>query len=72
VRVNGVSPGAIVWPDGGAHFGAAEKGRITAQTPLARIGSPEDVAGAVKYLLFDAPFVTGQILAVDGGRGIHL
>jgi pteridine reductase len=72
VRVNGVSPGTIVWPDGGAHFGAAEKDRITAQTPLARIGSPEDVAGAVKYLLFDAPFVTGQILAVDGGRGIHL
>lgn len=72
VRVNGVSPGAIVWPDGGAHFDAAERERITAQTPLARIGSPEDVAGAVKYLIFDAPFVTGQILAVDGGRGIHL
>jgi pteridine reductase len=72
VRVNGVSPGTIVWPDGGAHFAAAEKERITAQTPLARIGSPEDVAGAVKYLLFEAPFVTGQILAVDGGRGIHL
>jgi pteridine reductase len=72
VRVNGVSPGAILWPDGEAHFNASEKGRITAQTPLGRIGSPEDVAGAVKYLLFDAPFVTGQILAVDGGRGIHL
>ena len=72
VRVNGVSPGAILWPDGEAHFDASEKGRITAQTPLARIGSPEDVAGAVKYLLFDAPFVTGQVLAVDGGRGIHL
>ncbi len=72
VRVNGVSPGAILWPDGGTHFEASEKERITAQTPLARVGSPEDVAGAVKYLLFDAPFVTGQILAVDGGRGIHL
>jgi pteridine reductase len=72
VRVNGVSPGTIVWPDGGAHFDVTEKERITAQTPLARIGSPEDVAGAVKYLLFDAPFVTGQILAVDGGRSIHL
>jgi pteridine reductase len=72
VRVNGVSPGAIMWPDGGAHFDVGERQRITAQTPLARIGGPEDVAGAVKYLLFDAPFVTGQILAVDGGRGIHL
>ena len=72
VRVNGVAPGAILWPDGDQHFAPAEKGRITDQTPLKRIGSPEDVAGAVKYLLFDAPFVTGQILAVDGGRGIHL
>jgi len=72
VRVNGVSPGAILWPDGGEHFDAAERSRITAQTPLARIGTPEDVAGAVKYLLFDAPFLTGQILAVDGGRTIPL
>lgn len=72
VRVNGVAPGAILWPDGDEHFAPSEKGRITEQTPLKRIGSPDDVAGAVKYLLFDAPFVTGQILAVDGGRGIHL
>jgi pteridine reductase len=72
VRVNAVAPGAILWPDGGEHFAAAEKARITQQTPLERIGSPEDVAGAVKYLLFDAPFVTGQVLAVDGGRTIHL
>ena len=72
VRVNAVAPGAILWPDGGGHFAAAEKARITQQTPLERIGTPEDVAGAVKYLLFDAPFVTGQVLAVDGGRNIHL
>jgi pteridine reductase len=72
VRVNGVAPGAILWPEGGEHFAPEEQRRIAAQTPLARIGTPEDVAGAVKYLLFDAPFVTGQILAVDGGRSIHL
>lgn len=72
VRVNGVAPGAILWPAGGEHFDAAERERIVAQTPLARIGSPEDVAGAVKYLLFDAPFVTGQILAVDGGRSMQI
>jgi pteridine reductase len=72
VRVNGVAPGAILWPDEGRHFDAAERERITAQTPLARTGNPEDIAGAVKYFLFDAPFVTGQILAVDGGRGLHL
>jgi pteridine reductase len=72
VRVNGVAPGAILWPDGDEHFAPSERDRIIAQTPLGRIGSPEDVAGAVKYLLFDAPFVTGQVIAVDGGRGIHI
>src|SRR5258706_789853 len=72
VRVNGVAPGAILWPEGGKHFSPAERTRITAQTPLERVGSPEDVAGAVKYLLFDALFVTGEILAVDGGRRLPL
>ena len=72
VRVNGISPGAILWPDDGEAFAPAERERITRQTPLCRSGSPEDVAGAVKYLLFDAPFVTGQVLAVDGGRSIAL
>jgi len=72
VRVNGVAPGAILWPDAGKHFDPAERDRILATTPLGRIGGPEDVAGAVKYLLLDAPFVSGEILAVDGGRSLHL
>lgn len=72
VRVNGVAPGAILWPESADHFAAGERERITAQTPLGRIGNPADVAGAVKYLLFDAPFVTGQVMAVDGGRGIPI
>jgi pteridine reductase len=72
IRVNGVSPGAILWPEDGDAFPPAERERITMQTPLRRAGSPDDVAGAVKYLLFDAPFVTGQVLAVDGGRSITL
>jgi pteridine reductase len=72
VRVNGVAPGAILWPEDGEHFAAGERDRIVAQTPLGRIGSPEDIAGAVKYLLFDAPFVTGQVIAVDGGRSLKL
>lgn len=72
VRVNGVSPGAILWPEPDEAFPPAERARITAQTPLRRTGRAEDVAGAVKYLLLDAPFVTGQILAVDGGRSIAL
>ena len=72
IRVNGVAPGAIIWPEDGLHFSAEERERILSQTPLERIGTPEDVAGAVKYLLFDAPFVTGEILAVDGGRRLRL
>lgn len=72
VRVNGVSPGAIIWPDGGSAFSVAERERIIAQTPLNHVGSTEDIARAVKYLVLDAPFVTGQILAVDGGRSIAM
>jgi pteridine reductase len=70
VRVNGVAPGAILWPES-AHFDDAERERIVATTPLARIGEPEDVAQAVHFLA-SAPFVTGQIVAVDGGRSVHL
>ena len=72
IRVNGVAPGAILWPDDGDHFKPDEQQRIVDQTPLRRVGSPQDVAGAVKYLMLDAPFVTGQILAVDGGRSCIL
>jgi pteridine reductase len=72
VRVNAVSPGAILWPDEGDHFPGGERERILGQTPLARMGSPEDIAGAVKYLLLDAPYVTGQVFAVDGGRSLPL
>jgi pteridine reductase len=70
VRVNGVAPGAIAWPDDG-QFPQAERERILATTPLARVGSPEDVAQAVHFLAC-APYVTGQVIAVDGGRSIFL
>ena len=70
VRVNGVAPGAIAWPEDG-QFDPAERSRIVATTPLARIGSPEDIAQAVHFLA-GARFVTGQIIAVDGGRSIFL
>ena len=72
VRVNGVAPGAILWPDDGQHYDQVERDRIVAQTPLQRTGSAEDIAGAVKYLLLDATYATGQILAIDGGRSIAL
>ena len=70
VRVNGVAPGAIAWPEDG-QFPDDERARIVATTPLARVGSPEDIAQAVHFLAC-APYVTGQILAVDGGRSIYL
>ncbi|HEY5897816.1 MAG TPA: pteridine reductase [Burkholderiales bacterium] len=70
VRVNGVAPGAIQWPDDG-QFAPEERSRIIATTPLGRIGSPDDIAQAVHFLAC-AGYVTGQILAVDGGRSIHL
>ncbi len=72
VRVNGVSPGAILWPEGDAAIDEGYQQSILAKTPLARTGKPEDIAGAIAFLLCDAPFVTGQILAVDGGRSLNM
>ena len=70
VRVNAVAPGAIAWPEDG-QFPPPERGRIVGSTPLARLGSPEEIARAVHFLA-TAPFVTGQVLAVDGGRSVYL
>mgnify|MGYP001818792662 CR=1 FL=1 len=68
VRVNGVAPGAILWPENGMTEAAQQS--ILQQVPLERAGSPEDIAGCVHYLIRDASYVTGQIVAVDGGRSI--
>ena len=68
VRVNGVSPGAILWPEGGMTDEVQQT--ILRQVPLERPGEPEDIAGCVLFLLSDADYVTGQIIAVDGGRSI--
>jgi pteridine reductase len=70
VRVNGVAPGAIAWPEDG-QFAPEERARILATTPLGRIGEPDDIAQAVHFLAC-APYVTGQIIAVDGGRSVFL
>jgi len=72
VRVNGVAPGAIIWPEEDAWSDQAERERIIAQTSLKRVGDPDDIARAVYFFVADAPYVTGQILAVDGGRSISL
>lgn len=70
VRVNGVAPGAVLWPEHGKEY--ADRQELIARTPLARSGTPDDVAGAVLWLLRDAPFVTGQIIRVDGGRSLSI
>ena len=68
VRVNGVAPGAILWPEDG--MTDTVKQTILRQIPLERPGHPDDIAACISYLLWDAPYVTGQIIAVDGGRSI--
>ena len=70
VRVNAVAPGAIAWPEDG-QFPPPERERVVATTPLQRLGRPEEVAQAVHFLA-TASFVSGQVLAVDGGRSVFL
>ncbi|HJR63869.1 MAG TPA: SDR family oxidoreductase [Gemmatimonadaceae bacterium] len=67
IRVNAVAPGAVLLPD---DWSAADAERLASTTPLRRIGSPEDVAGAVVYLI-EADYVTGEVLIVDGGRHVR-
>ena len=68
VRVNGVAPGPILWPEQG--LDEKSKRAILDNTALKRSGSPDDIANAIVYLVRDADYVTGQIIAVDGGRSI--
>ena len=68
IRVNGVSPGAILWPED--NMPDSVKENIIGQVPMKRAGNPEDIARCVLYLVRDADYVTGQIIAVDGGRSI--
>jgi len=70
IRVNAVAPGAILWPQEGEAYDAATRERTIADTPLKRLGEPVDIARAVAFFALDAPFITGQVLAVDGGRGL--
>ena len=72
VRVNGVAPGAIIWPEDEAWSDELSRQRIINSTLLKRVGEPEDIAKAVHFLIADAPYITGQIIAVDGGRSINI
>ena len=70
VRVNGVAPGAVLWPENGKAY--ADRQTLLAGTALKRTGTPEDIAGAVLFLLRDAHYITGEILRVDGGRWLSI
>jgi len=68
VRVNGVAPGAIAWPEDG--MPDAVKEMILRRIPLGRTGAPADIANAVLFLVTEASYSTGQVIAIDGGRSI--
>lgn len=67
IRVNAVAPGAILWPEG---MEEEMKADVVERTALKRVGHPDDIARAVLYLVRDATYTTGQVLAVDGGRSL--
>lgn len=71
VRVNAVAPGPILWPEDGS-FDAVSRQRVISNTLLKRVGEPDDIARAVYYLIAEAPYVTGHVLTVDGGRSVNL
>lgn len=68
IRVNGVAPGAILWPEDDAAYDSGTRENMLARTPLQRLGEPADIARTVAFLATEAPFITGQVIAVDGGR----
>jgi pteridine reductase len=72
VRVNAVAPGPIMWPEDDPNFDEVSRQRILSHTILKTAGGPDDIARAVRFFAVDAPYVTGQVLAVDGGRNAKL
>ena len=68
VRVNGIAPGPVLWPE--TDLDPALKDEIIARTALKRSGSPDDIARTALYLATEAPYVTGQVITVDGGRSL--
>ena len=68
VRVNGIAPGAILWPE--REMDDAEKDKLLSSIPLGELGTPEDIANTLSFLV-TAPYITGQIIYVDGGRGLY-
>jgi pteridine reductase len=67
VTVNGIAPGVVEWPAG---YPQDEKAKYLKRVPLARAGTPEDVANLVHFLATSGSYITGQIIRLDGGRSI--
>jgi len=70
VRVNAIAPGTIMWPEGEAEVDEAQKQEMLARIPLKRTGSPSDIASTALFLIRDATYVNGQVIAVCGGRTV--
>lgn len=70
VRVNGIAPGAVMWPTGEASLSEESKQKILKKIPLGQTGAAEDIARTAWFLATQAPYITGQIIAVDGGRSV--
>lgn len=68
IRVNAIAPGAILWPENTMSEKAQKK--LLKRVPLKRVGEPQDIAKTAKFLIMDAPYISGQIIAVDGGRSV--
>ncbi|HSB95163.1 MAG TPA: pteridine reductase [Spongiibacteraceae bacterium] len=69
VRVNGIAPGAILWPE--PPLSAEEQARMLAKIPTGQIGHPDDIVRTALFLIEDAPYINGQIIAVDGGLSLN-
>jgi len=72
VRVNAVAPGVILWPESESWQDEEQRRNIVAHTLLKREGEPDDIARTVAFLIQDAPYITGQVIAVDGGRSVNI
>lgn len=72
IRVNGIAPGAIFWPENVQQDNTDYINHLLHKIPLQRRGQAADIARTVRFLISDAPYITGQIIAVDGGRNLHI
>ena len=72
VRVNAVAPGVAALPEKENALDETMQAKILSRIPLARFGSPDDIARAVWFLVADSPYMTGQVLTIDGGRSLYI